>query len=64
MTGRPEAKTSVEAYKDDARRLRDLAAWLTEISIGRVGQADALKWVLDWRERAIAELDASEETAQ
>ncbi len=54
MTGRPDAKTSVEAYRADRDRLRDLAAQLTEDGPGRFGQAETIRWLLDQREAAAA----------
>lgn len=49
-------KTKVEAYPADRDRLNALAASLTEDGPGRFGQAETLRWLLDWRENAVAML--------
>ena len=54
-------KTKVEAYPADRDRLNTLAAHLTSINYGRFGQAEAIKFLLDWREQAIAEMDEESE---
>jgi len=51
--------TTIEVWKADRDRLRDLADLLTEHGPGgRFGQAETVKWLLDQRDRELAaELD-------
>ena len=51
---RLKGKTTVDAYPPDRLRLNGLATALTAEGPGRFGQAEALRWLLDWREQVIA----------
>ncbi len=62
MTGRPAAKTSVEAYRADKDRLNDLAAQLTQDGPGRFGQAETIRWLLDQRENLIMAIEHAAES--
>ena len=52
-------KVVIEAYPADRDRLKALAADLTAEGNGRYYQADALRWLLNFREQA-AEMIMSE----
>jgi len=52
-------KVVIEAYRADRDRLKTLAADLTAEGNGRYYQADALRWLLNFREQA-AEMIMSE----
>lgn len=47
----------IKVSEADRDRVNALAAHLTTIGYGKVGQADAVKFLLDWRERTLAEMD-------
>jgi hypothetical protein len=50
---RQDDKVVIDVYRKDRDRLKDLAADLTAEGNGRYYQADALRWLLNFREQSV-----------
>jgi hypothetical protein len=46
---RPKDKTSCEVFAEDRERINALARELTEDGPGRFGQAETVRYLIDWR---------------